>query len=85
MELCVVAGIIHGIMCCCRDYPWDYVLLQGLSMGLCVVAGMEGQPENENLLSAPVKLSPGWEDRTDKSAEELNFKPTHEEGTPLDR
>ena len=54
-------------------------------MGLCVVAGMEDQPENENLLSAPVKLSPGWEDRTDKSAEELNFKPTHEDRSPLDR
>ncbi|KAK2171816.1 hypothetical protein NP493_1018g00007 [Ridgeia piscesae] len=46
---------------------------------------MEDQPENENLLSAPVKLSPGWEDRTDKSAEELNFKPAHEERTPVDR
>ena len=38
--VCVVAGIIHGIMCCCRDYPWDYVWLRRSSMRLCVVAGI---------------------------------------------
>ena len=27
--ICVVAGIIHGIVCYCRDYLWDCVLLQG--------------------------------------------------------
>ena len=42
---------------------------------------------NDNLLSAAVKLSPGWEDRTDKSAEELNFRKTQIQDVtlPIDR
>ncbi|KAI0241156.1 hypothetical protein LSAT2_000950 [Lamellibrachia satsuma] len=49
--------------------------------------GMGDQPESENLLSAPVKLSPGWEDTMDKSAEELNFKNLErkEDTVPIDR
>ena len=39
MGLCVVAWIIHEIMCY-GDYPWDFVLLRQLSMGLCVVSGV---------------------------------------------
>ena len=48
---------------------------------------MGDQPESENLLSAPVKLSPGWEDTMDKSAEELNFKnlDRKEDTDPIDR
>ena len=40
-----------------------------------MVAEMGDQLKSENMLSVPVKLSPGWEDTMDKSAEELNTVP----------